>query len=286
VVPRAIDSQYPAAAAPPFAARVRGANGEPAAAGESGDLEIEAESPPGKRSTGSGTLHFGMERPRPAGRIRRESEREMTLIPYVIEQSQRGERHFDIYSRLLRDRIIFLGTGITDDTSNVIVAQLLFLEAEDPEKEIHLYLNSPGGSVTAGLAIYDTMQYVRPDVSTLCMGQAASMAAWLLAAGAENKRAALPNSRIMLHQPMGGVQGQASDIDIHAREILKLRERMNQILADHTGRAIEEIARDTERDYYMSGDDAQAYGLIDRVIRERDAAGRANGGSKDGGAST
>jgi ATP-dependent Clp protease protease subunit len=260
-------------------------NGEPAGAGESGDLEIAAKRPPGNRSTGSGTLHLGMQRPRPAGRIRRESEREMTLIPYVIEQSQRGERHFDIYSRLLRDRIIFLGTAITDDTSNVIVAQLLFLEAEDPEKEIHLYLNSPGGSVTAGLAIYDTMQYVRPDVSTLCMGQAASMAAWLLAAGAENKRAALPNSRIMLHQPMGGVQGQASDIEIHAREILKLRERMNQILADHTGRAIEEIARDTERDYYMSGDDAQAYGLIDRVIRERDAAGRANGGSKDGGAS-
>jgi ATP-dependent Clp protease protease subunit len=261
-------------------------NGEPAGAGESGDLEIEAERPPGNHSTGSGTLRFGMERPRPAGRIRRESEREMTLIPYVIEQSQRGERHFDIYSRLLRDRIIFLGTAITDDSSNVIVAQLLFLEAEDPEKEIHLYLNSPGGSVTAGLAIYDTMQYVRPDVSTLCMGQAASMAAWLLAAGAKNKRAALPNSRIMLHQPMGGVQGQASDIDIHAREILKLRDRMNRILADHTGRSIEEIARDTERDYYMSGDDAQAYGLIDRVIRERDAAGRANGGSQDGGAST
>jgi ATP-dependent Clp protease protease subunit len=227
-----------------------------------------------------------MERPRPPGRIRHDTEREMTLIPYVIEQSQRGERHFDIYSRLLRDRIIFLGTAITDDTSNVIVAQLLFLEAEDPEKEIHLYLNSPGGSVTAGLAIYDTMQYVRPDVSTLCMGQAASMAAWLLAAGAKNKRTALPNSRIMLHQPMGGVQGQASDIDIHAREILKLRDRMNHILADHTGRSVEEIARDTERDYYMSGDDAQAYGIVDRVIRERDAAGRSNGGKNGGGAST
>jgi ATP-dependent Clp protease protease subunit len=263
-----------------------GATASPRAAGQNGDFEVEAKRPPGDRSTGSGTLRFGMERPRPPGRIRRDTEREMTLIPYVIEQSQRGERHFDIYSRLLRDRIIFLGTAITDDTSNVIVAQLLFLEAEDPEKEIHLYLNSPGGSVTAGLAIYDTMQYVRPDVSTLCMGQAASMAAWLLAAGAENKRAALPNSRIMLHQPMGGVQGQASDIDIHAREILKLRARMNQILADHTGHAVEEIARDTERDYYMSGDEAQAYGIVDRVIRERDAAGRSNGGSNGGGAST
>jgi len=209
----------------------------------------------------------------------------MTLIPYVIEQSQRGERHFDIYSRLLRDRIIFLGTAISDDTANLIVAQLLFLEAEDPEKEIHLYLNSPGGSVTAGLAIYDTMQYVRPDVTTLCMGQAASMGAWLLAAGAKGKRAALPNSRIMLHQPMGGVQGQASDIDIHAREILKLRDRMNQILADHTGHPIEEIARDTERDYYMSGDDAQAYGLVDRVIRERGKSGQSGSNSNSGGAS-
>ncbi|MBW2493953.1 MAG: ATP-dependent Clp endopeptidase proteolytic subunit ClpP [Deltaproteobacteria bacterium] len=202
----------------------------------------------------------------------------------MIEQSQRGERHFDIYSRLLRDRIIFVGTEITDDVANLIVAQLLFLEAEDPEKEIHLYLNSRGGSVTAGLAIYDTMQYVRPDVTTLCMGQAASMAAWLLAAGAKGKRAALPNSRIMLHQPMGGVRGQASDIDIHAREILKLRDRMNQILADHTGHAVEEIARDTERDYYMSGDDAQAYGLVDRVIRERDNSGQSGGKSNSGGA--
>ena len=209
----------------------------------------------------------------------------MTLIPYVIEQSQRGERHFDIYSRLLRDRIIFLGTAISDDTSNLIVAQLLFLEAEDPEKDIHIYLNSPGGSVTAGLAIYDTMQYVRPDVTTLCMGQAASMAAWVLAAGAKNKRAALPNSRIMLHQPMGGVQGQASDIDIHAREILNLRDRMNRILADHSGHSVEEIARDTDRDYYMSGDEAQAYGLVDRVIHEREGSGRSNGSSNGGGAS-
>jgi len=188
------------------------------------------------------------------------------LIPYVIEQNARGERGFDIYSRLLRDRIIFLGTAINDDVSNVVVAQLLFLEAEDPEKEIHLYLNSPGGSVTAGLAIYDTMQYVRPEVSTLCMGQAASMAAWLLAAGTPGKRRALPNSRVMLHQPMGAFQGQATDIDIHAREILKLRTRMNEILASHTGRSVEEIAHDTERDYYMSADDAKEYGVVDHVV--------------------
>jgi ATP-dependent Clp protease protease subunit len=208
----------------------------------------------------------------------------MPLIPYVIEQSQRGERAFDIYSRLLRDRIIFLGTGIDDDVANLTVAQMLFLEAEDPEKDIHLYLNSPGGSVTAGLAIYDTMQYVRPDVSTLCMGQCASMAAWLLAAGTPSKRSALPNSRIMIHQPMGGVQGQATDVDIHAREILKLRQRMNEILAAHAGREVEEIARDTERDYYMSGDEALAYGLVDRVVHEREAGGRSNGKTNGGGA--
>ena len=207
----------------------------------------------------------------------------MPLIPYVIEQSQRGERGFDIFSRLLRDRIIFLGSAIDDDVSNVVVAQMLFLEAEDPDKDIHLYLNSPGGSVTAGLGIYDTMQYVRPDVSTLCMGQAASMAAWLLAAGKRGKRSALPNSRIMLHQPMGAVQGQASDIDIHAREILNLRKRMNVILADHTGRPIDEIARDTERDYYMSGDEAQEYGLIDRVVRDRKVKGQGNGKANGGG---
>ncbi len=191
------------------------------------------------------------------------------LIPYVIEQNARGERGFDIYSRLLRDRIVFLGTAINDDVANVVVAQMLFLEAEDPEKGIHLYLNSPGGSVTAGLAIYDTMQYVRPEVSTLCMGQAASMAAWLLAAGAEGKRQALPNSRVMLHQPMGGVQGQATDIDIHAREIVKLRIRMNEILASHTGRSVEEIAQDTERDYYMSADEAKDYGVVDSVVHIR-----------------
>jgi len=208
----------------------------------------------------------------------------MPLIPNVIEQDHRGERIYDIYSRLLRDRIIFLSGQIHDEYANLIIAQMLFLEAEDPDADIHLYVNSPGGSISAGLAIYDTMQYVRPDVTTLCMGQAASMAAWLLASGAKGKRAALPNSRIMLHQPMGGVQGQASDIDIHAREILKLRDRMNQILAAHTGHSVEEIARDTERDYYMSGDDAQAYGLVDRVIRDRNGSGKSNSGSTSGGA--
>lgn len=193
----------------------------------------------------------------------------MPLVPIVVEQDHRGERAYDIYSRLLRDRIIFLGTEIDDDVANLVIAQLLFLEAEDPEKDVHLYINSPGGSVTAGLAIYDTLMYVRPDVSTICMGQAASMAAWLLAAGTPGKRFALPNSRIMIHQPMGGFRGQATDIDIQAREILKLRERMNEILAAHTGRPVEQIARDTERDYYMSGADAQAYGLIDRVVSHR-----------------
>jgi ATP-dependent Clp protease protease subunit len=209
----------------------------------------------------------------------------MPLIPYVIEQSQRGERGFDIYSRLLRDRIVFLGSAVDDEVANVVIAQLLFLEAEDPAKDIHLYINSPGGSVTAGLAIYDTMQYVRPEVSTICLGQAASMAAWLLAAGAKGKRMALPNSRIMIHQPMGGIQGQATDIDIHAREILKLRERMNELLAAHTGRPVEEIARDTERDYHMSGEEAREYGLIDKVVRQHEAEGgaRAAGNGSDSG---
>ncbi len=207
----------------------------------------------------------------------------MPLIPYVIEQSQRGERAFDIYSRLLRDRIIFLGTGIDDDVANLVIAQLLFLEAEDPEKDVSLYINSPGGSVTAGLAVYDTMEYVRCDVATICIGQAASMAAWLLAAGTKGKRMALPNSRVMIHQPMGGVQGQATEIDIHAREILKLRERMNEILAALTGKAIDEIARDTERDYHMSGEEAQAYGLIDKVVRQSDVKGKSDGsGGQDG----
>ena len=211
----------------------------------------------------------------------------MPLIPYVIEQNQRGERAFDIYSRLLRDRIVFLGAPIEDEMANVVIAQMLFLEAEDPEKDIHLYINSPGGAVTSGLAVYDTMQYVRPDIATICLGQAASMATWLLAAGAKGKRMALPNSRIMIHQPMGGVQGQASDIDIHAREILRLREKMNEILAAHTHRSADEIARDTERDYYMSGEEAQAYGLIDRVVSQREISqgedGKGDSGAPGGG---
>lgn len=208
----------------------------------------------------------------------------MPLIPYVIEQSQRGERAFDIYSRLLRDRIVFLGHPVDDDAANLIIAQLLFLEAEDPEKDIHLYINSPGGSVTAGLAVYDTMRYVRPDVGTICLGQAASMAAWLLASGATGKRMALPNSRVMIHQPMGGIEGQATEIDIHAREILKLRERMNEILADRTGRPVAEIARDTERDYHMSGDEAREYGIIDRVVQQHEVPGAEDGsGGKGGG---
>lgn len=212
----------------------------------------------------------------------------MPLIPIVVEQDHRGERAYDIYSRLLKDRIIFLGGGIDDDVANIVIAQLLFLEADDPERDIHLYVNSPGGSVTAGLAIYDTLQYVRPDVSTFCVGQAASMGAVLLAAGTHGKRVALPNARIMIHQPWGGAQGQASDIDIQAREILKMRERLNEVLAYHTGRPLEQIARDTERDYYMSGEEARDYGLVDQVVAHRPQAavkpgrtsGRTNGGSK------
>lgn len=193
----------------------------------------------------------------------------MAVIPYVIEQSQRGERVFDIYSRLLRDRVIFLGTEINDDVANVIVAQLLFLEADDPDHDIHLYINSPGGSITAGLAIYDTMRFVRPHINTTCIGQAASMAAWLLAAGEPGKRTALTNARVMIHQPMGGARGQASDIDIQAREILNLRERMNEILATLTGQTLEQIAIDTERDYYMSAEEALKYGIVDRVMSTR-----------------
>ncbi len=196
----------------------------------------------------------------------------MPVIPYVIEQNQRGERVFDIYSRLLRDRVIFLGTEVNDDVANVIVAQLLFLEAEDPDQEIHLYINSPGGSITAGLAILDTMNFVRPQISTTCIGMAASMAAWLLAAGAPGKRNALTNSRVMIHQPMGGARGQASDIDIQAQEILKMRERMNEILSQLTGKPLDQIAADTERDYYMSADEARDYGLIDVVTGERPGA--------------
>ena len=210
----------------------------------------------------------------------------MPLIPYVIEQSQRGERAFDIFSRLLRDRIVFLRSPMDDDVANLVSAQMLFLEGEDAEKDVHLYINSPGGHATSGLAIYDTMQYVRCDVSTICLGQAASMAAFLLAAGAKGKRMGLPNSRIMIHQPMGGVQGQASDIEIHAREILKLRQRLNELLAVHTGREVDQIALDTERDYHMSGDEACAYGLIDRVVRQHEvtprAVGKGNGGGQRG----
>ncbi|SFN07327.1 ATP-dependent Clp endopeptidase proteolytic subunit ClpP [Thermodesulforhabdus norvegica] len=193
------------------------------------------------------------------------------LIPIVIEQSSRGERAFDIYSRLLRDRIIFLGTPITDEVANLIIAQMLFLESEDPDKDIHFYINSPGGLVTAGLAIYDTMQYIKPDVSTLCMGQAASMAAVLLAAGVKGKRYALPHSRILLHQPMGGFQGQATDVEIQAKEILRLREELNRILTLHTGKPLEQIAKDTERDFYMTGEQAKEYGIVDHVIVSRKA---------------
>jgi ATP-dependent Clp protease protease subunit len=191
------------------------------------------------------------------------------LVPIVIEQTGRGERAYDIYSRLLRDRIIILGGGINDDLSNLIVAQLLFLESEDPEKDIYIYINSPGGSVTAGLAIYDTMQYIKPDVSTLCIGQAASMAAWLLASGAKAKRYALPHARIMIHQPLGGVQGQAADIDIQAREILRLREQMNNILVRHTGQSLKKVEKDTDRDLFMTGKQAVEYGLLDEVIASR-----------------
>ncbi|SIS99984.1 ATP-dependent Clp endopeptidase proteolytic subunit ClpP [Alicyclobacillus vulcanalis] len=190
----------------------------------------------------------------------------MSLIPYVIEQTSRGERSYDIYSRLLKDRIIFLGTPIDDDVANAVVAQLLFLAADDPDKDIQMYINSPGGSVSAGLAIYDTMQHIKPDVSTMCVGMAASMAAVLLAAGAKGKRYALPNSEVMIHQPLGGARGQASDIEIHARHILKTRERLNQILAERTGQPLERVAQDTDRDNFMSAEEAKAYGLIDEVI--------------------
>lgn len=193
----------------------------------------------------------------------------MNLIPMVIEQTGRGERAYDIYSRLLKDRIIFLGTVITDEVANLAIAQLLFLEAEDPEKDIHLYLNSPGGSVTAGLAIYDTIQYIKPDISTICMGQAASMGAVLLACGAKGKRFALPHSRIMIHQPLGGFQGQASDIEIQTKEILRIRDTLNHILVKHTGQAIEKIQTDTDRDFFMTGKEALEYGVIDEVIEYR-----------------
>ncbi|MDO9390866.1 MAG: ATP-dependent Clp endopeptidase proteolytic subunit ClpP [bacterium] len=193
----------------------------------------------------------------------------MSLVPFVIEQSGRGERAYDIYSRLLKDRIIFIGSPIDDVVANLIIAQLLFLEAEDPEKDIQFYINSPGGSVTSGMAIYDTIQYIKSDVVTICMGMAASMGALLLAAGAKGKRFALPNSRIMIHQPLGGVQGQATDIDIHAREILLIREKLNGILAHHTGKSVERIAKDTDRNFWMSSDEAKEYGIIDDIMKTR-----------------
>lgn len=192
------------------------------------------------------------------------------MVPIVIEQSGRGERAYDIYSRLLRERVIFMVGPVNDQTANLVIAQLLFLESENPDKDISLYINSPGGSVSAGLAIFDTMQFIKPDVSTLCVGMAASMGAFLLAAGAKGKRFSLPNSRVMIHQPLGGVQGQASDIEIHAREILKLRDKLNQILAERTGQTLERIGQDTDRDNFMSAEDALQYGIVDKVLTHRE----------------
>ncbi len=194
----------------------------------------------------------------------------MPLIPMVVEQTNRGERAYDIYSRLLKDNIVFIGNAIDDNLSNVVIAQLLYLEAEDPEKDISVYINSPGGEVTAGLAIYDTMQFIRPDVSTICIGQAASMAAVLLSAGTPKKRFALPNSRVIIHQPMGGFQGQAADLDIHAKEIMRIRGRLNEILQTHSGQTLERIERDTDRDFIMNAPSAKEYGIIDQVISRRD----------------
>ena len=193
----------------------------------------------------------------------------LNLIPMVVEQTARGERSYDIYSRLLKDRVVFIVGGIEDQVANLVVAQLLFLESENPDKDIHLYINSPGGVVTAGMAIYDTMQFIKPDVSTICVGQAASMGSLLLAGGAKGKRFCLPHSRIMIHQPSGGFQGQASDIDIHAREVLKLRAQLNQILATHTGQPIEQIEKDSDRDFFMGAQDAVEYGVVDAMLSER-----------------
>jgi len=200
--------------------------------------------------------------------------RGLNLVPIVIEQTARGERAYDIYSRLLKERVIFLVGGLDDHVANLIVAQMLFLESENPDKDIHLYINSPGGSVSAGLAIYDTVQFIKPDVSTMCVGMAASMGALLLAGGAKGKRYCLPHSRVMIHQPLGGFQGQATDIEIHAREILKARERLNLILSKHTGQPLERIAQDTERDNFMGGEEAKRYGLIDEVLIEREQMAR------------
>lgn len=197
-------------------------------------------------------------------------EMALGLVPMVVEQTAKGERSYDIYSRLLKERVIFMVGQVEDHMANLIVAQMLFLESENPDKDISLYINSPGGSVTAGMAIYDTMQFIKPDVTTLCIGQAASMGAFLLAGGAKDKRFALPNSRVMIHQPLGGFQGQASDIEIHAQEILKMRSNLNQILANHTGRTLEDLAKDTDRDNFMSAEEAAQYGLVDKVINTRD----------------
>lgn len=194
----------------------------------------------------------------------------MPVIPMVIDQSSRGERAYDIYSRLLKDRIVFLGTAMNDEIANLLIAQFLFLESEDPDKDINFYINSPGGTVTSGMAVYDTMQYIKPDVTTVCIGQAASMGALLLTAGAKGKRYSLPNSRIMIHQPMGGFQGQASDIEIQAKEILRMKETLNEILKSHTGKSLKQIQKDTDRDHFMSGPEAKAYGIVDHVIRNRD----------------
>jgi len=193
----------------------------------------------------------------------------MSLVPIVVEQTGRGERAYDIYSRLLKERIIFIGTGIDDTVSSLVIAQLLFLEAEDPEKDIFIYINSPGGYVSSGMAIYDTMQYVRPDIATICMGQASSMGAFLLAAGTAGKRSALPHARIMIHQPLGGTQGQASDIEIQTREILHIREKLNELLAKHTGQSLKKIEKDTDRNFFMSSEDAKSYGIIDVVMERR-----------------
>ena len=205
----------------------------------------------------------------------------MTLVPMVIEQTGRGERAYDIYSRLLKERIIFLGTPIDDNIASLVIAQLLFLEAEVPDRDIYIYINSPGGIVSSGLAIYDTMRYIRPDVVTTCMGQAASMGALLLAAGTKGKRFALPNSRIMIHQPLGGVEGQASDIEIHAREIVRLKEKLNEILSEATGQPIEKIVEDTDRNYFMSAEESKVYGIIDEVLTKRQIAGKKSKGKNE-----
>ncbi|MEJ2177713.1 MAG: ATP-dependent Clp endopeptidase proteolytic subunit ClpP [Gammaproteobacteria bacterium] len=204
----------------------------------------------------------------------------LNLVPMVVEQTSRGERSYDIYSRLLKERVVFIVGPIEDHVANLVVAQLLFLESENPDKDIHLYINSPGGSVSAGLSIYDTMQFIRPDVSTICLGQAASMGAFLLSGGAKGKRFCLPHSRMMIHQPLAGFQGQASDIDIHAREILATKERLNKLLAEHTGQDLERIQMDTDRDYFMSAEVAVDYGLIDSVLQRRDPANQPEGAGK------